>query len=581
MKWLLIILSLTIASCAAVIKESKEGAKGAIDNMVAGELSSGLVNLVDAPAIGMFRGEPYILMYNARGELIYKRGNEEQIISKDGPSNANLTHIVTYADAIGIYVLWRPKLAGKVEGVGEGGDKLIVFRASYDGKTFGKTQRLNDKGGAFMPRVTGNGKGDIYVAWVDERNGGGKYDIYMNISHDSGRTWKEKDLRIDIGEPGSSASTDPTIVAEDDKVWVAWREGMSKEEPSNLYARFSSDRGEKWDEPVLIVKEEESSTGLTLIKKGKAIILYGFDLQGLKLSYSEDGGRSWKVNKPEGMESVGEIRVLNTPDKVYLITGIMPDGKKEDIFIFASEDGINFGKPIRLDTNTPYYFTSTWPEAAVDGMGNILVAWHDFRNFRSNIYFNYSTDKGQTWQKQDLIISEKGMRQQYWPKIAADDKGSFYVLWVGYMDDMLEKSGLYMSTIDIHKISPAAQNVRGEKKLRERVSQFWGDRILSNWGGNYDLLDPYFRQRTSREYYIANQLKTIYYSFEIKDIKITDNMASVTIKYTHEVPEFISPQGKKLKVPKRDEEITEVWIWIDGDWFRVFKDVKGGSFVAY
>jgi hypothetical protein len=579
MRWVIFVILLSITACAPVLEDAREGRETARSEVV-GDVAGGLISPVNMPVIGVFKGEPFILRYNAKGELVYKRSGEEQVVSDESPLKSNLSHIVSHTDENGIYVLWRPKLVADVAGVGQAGDKLIYFRASYDGRRFGKTLRLNNAGGAFQPKVAGNGRGSLYVVWVDERNGAGKYDLYMNVSHDSGRTWKEKDIRVDIGEAASSVSLDPSIVAEGNSVWLSWNEVMDGS--PNLYLRRSEDRGETWGQPVLISKEVESPTGITLIKKGNSLLLYWFNFKEVRLAHSEDGGFSWEKLKLEGIDAPAELKVLSTGDKVYLIIGVLPDGGKEDLFLAVSDDGINFRKPKRLDTNTPYRFTSTGPDGAVDDAGNILVAWHDFRNFRSNIYFNFSGDKGQTWLKSDQRLSgAEGVRHFYYPRVAADGKGGFYILWVGYSDERFERARLYLSRVNPKDGFNYTEKRPDEGRLRERVSMFWKDRMAANWGGNYDLLDPYTRDKYSREFYVASQFRTIYHGFEIKDIKITEGLASVTIKYTVEVPEFVSPSGKKLKVPKRDEEITEDWIWIDGDWFRVFKDIRGGAFVRY
>lgn len=565
---------LLLTACATVPRDQ--------GTVVSQDLQAGLFNPIDAPAVGMFRGQPYTLHYNARGQLVYRSEGREQVISGESPPGAALTHIVHHADEKGLYVFWRPKLAQAVEGIGKGGDKLIYFRASYDGKTFGKTHRLNQMGGAFLPRVAGNGQGDLYAVWEDERDG--KYDIYLNVSNDAGRSWKARDIRINPGKPGISSAANPTLAVEGEKCWVAWNEGQS------VKIRRSLDRGNTWGEVVVASREKDQVVGLTLVKlpaaRGNRPVLYWFNEHEFVGAYSDDEGRTWtRVIPLPKPDRAGELRVALDPSgKVFLVTGVLPEGKKEDLFASVSEDGIRFSQPVRLDTSLPHVSTSTGPQIAADGKDHVLVAWHDFRNFRSEIYLNYSADGGKSWLKEDWRLRVEGVRHYYYPQIVDDGKGGFVLLWIGYEDDKRQQARIYSTRIVDEKSLQVVKDGKNpsEARLRERVAQFWGDRTIANWGGNYDLMDPYFRLTQPKEYFIANQFKTIYHNFEIKDIvKISENRATVTIKYTLEIPEFVAPSGKKLKVPKRDEEITEEWIWIDGDWFRAFKDMMGGTFVPY
>ncbi|MCL4475418.1 MAG: glycoside hydrolase [Nitrospirae bacterium] len=575
-RWLVALL-LLLTACATVQRDQW--------TVVSPDYSAGIPSPLSAPAAGMFRGQLYTLHYNAQGQLVYRSQGQEQVISGESPPGAALTYIVHHADDKGLYVFWRPKLTQPVEGIGKGGDKLIYFRASYDGKTFGKTQRLNTGGGAFEPIVAGNGRGDLYAVWVDERSGRNS-DLYLNVSNDAGRSWKAQDILINAAEPNSKSSvSNPTLAVEGEKCWVAWNEGK----PASVKVRRSSDRGNTWEEVVVASREEEQVVGLTLVKlpaaRGNRLALYWFNEHEFLGAYSADEGRTWTrmipLPKPD---RAAELKVALDPSgKVFLVTGVLPEEKKEDLFAAVSEDGIRFSQPVRLDTNLPYVSTSTGPQIAADGKGHVLVAWHDFRNFRSEIYLNYSADGGKSWLKEDQRLQVEGVLHSYYPQIVADGKGGFDLLWIGYGDDQRQQAKIYSTRIVDGKSWQVNKDGKSpsEARLRKRVSRFWSDRLVSNWGGNYDLMDPYFRQITTKEYYIANQFKTIYYNFEIKDVKISENRATVTIKYTLEVPEFVSPSGKKLKVPKRDEEITEEWIWIAGDWFKVFKDIAGGTFVPY
>lgn len=542
------------------------------------------VPLVNAPKIAMFQGHPVWAHYNAQDHLVFQTlGEKEQVISQDSPPGAALSYLKLHTDASGVYVFWRPKLRRAVDGVGRPGDKVIYMRASQDGKTFGPTLRLNQQGGAFGPTVAGNGRGDLYAVWEDERDGGRNYDIYLNASHDAGRSWAPTDTRLDPGPAGGNISLEPTLAVENDKVFVAWMEGGP---PARLMARVSLDGARSWGKPVEVAPDKIGPSGLHLVKlpaeRGGRLVIYWFNQQEFWGAYSEDDGSSWKKFNPlPGVTDVAELKVTQDPTgRVLLVAGLLPDQKKEDLIFAVSDDGVRFATPARLDSDAAHASTSTAPEIAADDKGRILVAWHDRRAFRDQVYFNYSLDGGKTWLAQDLSLAGPGVKYMQHPRLTSDGQGGFRAVAVGYDSDKYGQAKSYLYRIVPGEPWPvAAGKPADQERLRERVAKFWGDRTRVDWGGNYDLMDPFYRAGASRDYYVVNQFKTVYHGFEIKDVKLTGNSALATIKYSMEIPEVFLQSGQKVRVPKREEEITEEWIWIDEDWYRVFKDVAGQSFV--
>ncbi|MEF9438428.1 MAG: hypothetical protein L0922_06720 [Candidatus Mariimomonas ferrooxydans] len=85
------------------------------------------------------------------------------------------------------------------------------------------------------------------------------------------------------------------------------------------------------------------------------------------------------------------------------------------------------------------------------------------------------------------------------------------------------------------------------------------------------MFEPFMKLKYTKKKFVDNQLKTIFHDYEIKEVRITENRAEVTVKYTFEIPEFSSPSGAKIRMPKREVEVAAEWIWIDEDWYRVFK----------
>ncbi len=549
-----------------------------------GDSPPGTLAYLDAPRVASFGGEPQLLRLNSRRELVFRKGilpGEERVVSEESPRPAQISLTVLHTDAQGVYLFWRPKLIRSVEGVGRPGDKFVYFRASHDGgKTFGKTHRLNQAGGAFLPRVASNGLGDLYAAWVDERHGT-RYDLYLNVSHDAGRTWKGEDLKLDPGPPGSTRSVDPSLAAEGHHVWAAWLEA---EDGFTLYVRSSRDRGADWEAPVVVDRLSSQPTNPTLLRAKGQLLLYWYDEEGIRGKVSRDEGRTWERIPPlPGSEGAEELAVTaDASGTVQVVYAAKPgDHEKADLFYTRAEDGTRFSPPLRLDTDTPHLATSTLPAIAVSPRGKVLVAWQDFRHFRPAIYANLSDDGGRSWRKADFSLEERpGAGFSFFPSVAASGDGRFAVAWVSYREGRLQEGEAVFRVVDPDQLVTPAIEKPDPARLAERVAAYWNARIAGEWGECYQFMDPFFREKNTREAYAVTQGEVKYYAYRVQETRVTDRVASVRVFFTHEVPK-LELLGQVYRVPKREDETLQEWIWIEGDWYLVFKDVAGQSFFRY
>lgn len=578
LKHALPLAALALAGCATLSSPQ--------DKPLGADLRSGEVTPDNAPILQLHDGRPALLYVNNKNQVVFHPLDAgPQVISEESPPAAALSIPRMHIDDSGIYAFWRPKLQRPVDGVGGAGDKLVHTRVSRDGgKTFERTQRLNVSGGAFLSGAAGNGRGDVYAYWVDERDGG--YDLYINVTRDGGRSWQESDTRLDPGRAGAGMSLDPTMAVDGEKAWIAWQEGLKG--GSTLFVRATHDRGMGWGKPVAIGTEQRSSTtGLHLVKlpaaRGGRLVLYWFHQYAVLGAYSKDDGKTWTRFTPlSGLTEPYDLKVVQDPTgKVILVVADKPQQQPENLYVAVSDDGVTFPKPTRLDTDPPHRSTSRLPSIAADAAGRILVAWEDMRAFRPEIYFNYSGDGGKTWLSRDLKADTAAARQAATPRLAADGQGGFRMAWIGYDDQARRQGRLYTTVIRPAERAGVARAERPPDvdRLPERVSRFWEARKRADWGDNLELTDPFFRLGVTREAFVANQLKIVYHAFKIADTRFAGNSALVTVRYTVEIPGLFLQSGQKITVPKREEEVVEEWIWIDGDWYRVFRDAMGTTFL--
>jgi hypothetical protein len=95
-------------------------------------------------------------------------------------------------------------------------------------------------------------------------------------------------------------------------------------------------------------------------------------------------------------------------------------------------------------------------------------------------------------------------------------------------------------------------------------------------------MDHVFRSRVRREAYMGSQGLVKYHDFKIEKLDVTEQVAKATVRYTYEIPELEVISGRPpVKVPTRSEPVTQDWIFVDGDWYVVFKDIMNQSFFRY
>lgn len=544
-----------------------------------GEIKAGRLELSEAPSLERHGNEVDTLYYSPENRLVLRHGDgSELVLNEPNDKDARRSYTVLHSDGQGLYAVWRPKLIKAVEGVGGPGDKLVYFRASQDGgKNFGPIHRLNQQGGAFKPFIASNGKGDLYVAYTDERNSGSDIDIYLNVSHDRGTSWKKEDVKIDGNE--SRMSFNPSLVADGDRVYVSWLTKTYANE-FKIFVRASEDRGETWMAPVAAHVSLAQPATPVLIKTAKGLLLCWGDVDAVRCASSADHSKSWStsVAVDDSKGAAGLILAADPKGQAHILIAKKPEQEKAKVNLFHvfSADGSVFSKPQRLSGGEPYVASAILPTLSFGDDGSVLAAWVEMRYLRPVIAANYSRDGGKTWMESDIVLTAKKGLYNFFPAVSYAGAGRYAVVW----QESANRSNP-TSVIGQTEYRPGSPGVATPQpdvaRLKERVNAFWSLREEDKWDKVYDLMDPFFREGNSRSAYVKTQGNVKYYSHRlVGEPEINGSRASVQVAYESEVPELML-KGKKVSVPKTEVEIPQEWIWVDGEWYQVFRDLFGGS----
>jgi len=246
------------------------------------------------------------------------------------------------------------------------------------------------------PELSCDDSGHVYVTWGDDQNGSAVWDLYFNYSSDYGETWQASGVRLDTGDtPGASNSLYPNIGSDGDgNVYVTWEDYRNGS--PDVYFNYSNDYGATW--PASDIRVDTGDTA----------------------------GASWSIEPEMSSDGSGHV---------YVTWGDYRNGTVRDVYFnYSSDYGATWqASDERLDIgDTAGASDSVYPNIASDDNGYVYITWHDLRNGKRDIYFNYSSDYGATWQASDerLDIGDtQGVSDSWYPEINNDNNGNIYVTW--------------------------------------------------------------------------------------------------------------------------------------------------------
>jgi len=302
--------------------------------------------------------------------------------------------------------------------------------------------------------------GNIYVVWEDLRNiydlgytSHNREDIYFNYSSNYGRNWQSSDVRLeDDPWPGGDQSRDPQICCDDSgHVYVVWCEFGT-----GVVFNFSSNYGKSWkitEEPydsndITLNTNDTSGSGYYVDYSDPQICCdsYGHvyvvwqdtrndpdnDRADIYFNYSSDYGATWqssdiRLNKdPTGLGYCHNPKIsCDSSGHVYVVWEDNRNGESDIYFNYSSDYGATWqSSDIRLDSDLPGNSASDRVQICCDNSGHVYVAWDDRRQASPAIYFNYSSDFGANWENEDIFLH--GIA--YFDQICCDNSGHVYVV---------------------------------------------------------------------------------------------------------------------------------------------------------
>jgi uncharacterized protein YchJ len=534
-------------------------------------------------------GGYWVSYYTPDQRLKIRAGDGSEHVLSVGPKADRPTGLAVEVVENKPYVAWRHKTPAAVQGL------YMVMPGHADAPV-----RLASRDSVPLTRIRlgVDASGTTHVAWLGEKpypEEKRSYFIYhAALSRDGLRSRESRVL------PGIY----PAMIVDGEDVAVFSHYPSSESGAGKIALRMLGKDGEFGEESTVAETAAEIAPYFRAEKiNGRWFVLwvaqYGSMLNEYVLegAHSADGGKTWVPFSLEQFRGAdfSHIEVQGDGQQglhlVFAATKSTDGDKYYGIhYAHSPDNGATWrAQNLRVSPNVQD-MKALRPSFARDGK-TLVVAWEDYRDIRPNIYIRLSTDDGNHWHE-ELPLVRPGLdslgllsRVDSHSMVFHDDK--FHLLvpeYVGMASDFGRLSMFSFTPDDIIAHGRAIERERisaDPERLRERVSAFWQAFVEEDYAQVYRLHDPFFRTGVSERAYVAQMGRIKYYGHEIKEVQIHGARATVRTEVDFAVPE-VRMRGKTFSRERAPEVFEEIWVFVDGDWYREFRsEVTGSRYTLY
>jgi len=408
--------------------------------------------------------------------------------------------------------------------VDSGGNALVVWEDQANGDIY--AQRLNTSGNRLgaqdarvnddsgtarqaIPTTAVNGNGSAIVVWCDDRNG--DYNLYAQRLDVSGNSLWAQDVWVN-GDSGTVIQRYSAVAVDSSgNAVVVWAD--SRNGNDDIYAqRLDGDGNRLWGSDVRVNSDTgtagQYSPAVAMDSNGNAVMVWADYRNGNYDIYAQqldgDGNRLWgsdvRVNSDTG--TAGQYSPAIAVDGNGNNVVVWQDYRNGNGDIYAQRlDGAGnrlWGSDVRVnsDTGTAGLYS---PAIAVDGNGNNVVVWQDYRNGNGDIYAQRLDGAGnRLWGSDVRVNSDTGTAGQYSPAVAMDSNGNAVPVWEDYRNGNYD---IYAQRLDANGNQLWAEDVQvnGDSRIASQyvpvVAIDGSGNAMVMWQDNRNGNDDIYAQR--------------------------------------------------------------------------------------
>lgn len=259
--------------------------------------------------------------------------------------------------------------------------------------------------------------------------------------------WLPSDVRLDTGDTaGWNSSRYPKICSSGDNVYVVWPDDRNGQ--NDIYFNYSTDGGTTWQASDVRLDTDtppgaEGSYDPQICCSGNNVYViwqdYRNGMPDIYFNYSTNNGASWQssdirvdTGDTGGTSDSFYPQICCNGSNVYAVWEDWRNGFNDIYFNYSTNGGASWqSSDTRLDTGDAAGASgSALPQICCSG-NNVYVVWEDARDGLSDIYFNYSWDGGVNWQASDIRLDTgdtAGAKSSGPPQICCSGN-NVYVAW--------------------------------------------------------------------------------------------------------------------------------------------------------
>lgn len=290
--------------------------------------------------------------------------------------------------------------------------ELRLSRSSDGGRTFEPSILVNDDGQAInhtFDALHVAPTGDLYLAWIDGRDGKKDPGTFATKSADHGRS-VAPNRKIDDGTCVCCRTA--MAISSDGVVYVAWRKIFDGNVRETVVSR-STDGGESFSQPTIV------------------------------------GNDRWVYPAcPHRPASLGVDRA----GRVYVVWYTEGTDETPAIYLAYSDDrGVTFSPKRQLNASKGTF--PDHPQMAVDQDGRIVVVWEEQSPVRREVVMSYSLDRGRSFSKPVKLNERPGQT----PTVSVNSHGT---VAMGWKEHAMPAHRLVIQYMQLPVVQPPAEEGR-------------------------------------------------------------------------------------------------------------------------
>jgi hypothetical protein len=320
---------------------------------------------------------------------------------------------------------------------------ILAQRYDSSGAPLGSNFIVNDgAGGAVRPDVAMDGLGDFVVTWQDDRNGSS--DIYAQ-RYDSSGSPLGSNYQVNDDVMATSGVMASVAVSPSGDFAIAWQynagtggvdiyaqryDSLGHAQGSNFRVNDDPETASQFQPDIAV--DDSCNFVITwndLRNVGRDVYAQRYDCSGAPLGsnfiVNDDTAEAMQLYPAIGASASGE----------FVITFWDYRNPTSDIYAQRFDSS---GTPLgsNFKVNDEVGSTSQiHPVIASSGSGNFVIAWEDFRDLNGDIYAQRYDSSGNPLGTNIKVNDDVGDADQEWPAAAMDALGNFLIAWTDHRND--------------------------------------------------------------------------------------------------------------------------------------------------